>query len=142
MLVSQQSPTYAYWQPLIQPWVHYVPCARWFDDLPDVVRRLQLDDSLARRIADGGQQFEQRFLSLDAAKDYTAALLGRYAHLMAEEVTDDDIAAVNCKAIKNGPMGCDTGWREWDGVNLKYPANYFKQKAMAESNKAKVAGGG
>ena len=115
----------------MQPWVHYVPCARWFEDLPDVIRRLQSDDSLARRIADSGRQFGQQFVSLDAAKDYTAALFGQYARLLADAVTDADVPSVDCKAVKDGPMGCDKGWRQWDGVPLWYPDEVMQKWAKA-----------
>ena len=128
-MVSQSSPVYTYWQPLIQPWVHYVPFARWFTDLPDVVRRLQADDALAERIADAGRQFEETYISMDAAKDYTAVLLSKYSQLLAEPVTGDDIATLNCKAVRDGPMGCDKGWKTWDGTYIQYPAE-FKQKVL------------
>ena len=129
MLVSQTSPVYTYWQPLIQPWVHYVPYMRWFEDLPAVLRRLQADDELAERIKEGGKQFAENFISLDAAKDYTAVLFNKYSQLLAEPVTDADIAVVSCSHVKDGPMGCDKGWREWDGVYIKYPPE-FKKKVL------------
>ena len=129
MLLNQASPVYSYFEPLLQPWVHYVPYNRWFDDLPSNVRRLQSDDSLAERISRAGREFEQQYTSLEAAKDYTALLFNKYSALMADEVTEDDVDKVDCGHVKDGPMGCDQDWRTWEGVDIQYPDGFRKKAA-------------
>jgi len=137
VLLNQASPVYGYFEPLMQPWVHYVPYSRWFDDLPANVRRLQQDDQLAQRISAAGRLFEQKYTSLEAAADYMAILLNRYSELLADEVTDDDVALLDCPHSKDGPMGCDKGWKEWDGIKLQYPEAFREKKAAAAAADSK-----
>ena len=122
MLVSQSSSVYGYFEPLLQPWVHFVPYSRWFDDLPDVVRRLQANDSLARRISQAGVEFDRQYTSITAAADYTAVLLTQYSRLLDHDVSDADVPYVECtKEVREGPMGCGTGWRLYNRTKIPFP---------------------
>ena len=136
VLVSQSSPVYAYWDPLLQPWVHYVPYGRWFDDLPDVVRRLQSDDALAERIMRAGRDFHAQYTSREAAMEYTALLFDKYSQLLAEAVTGDDVGAVSCgSGLRAGPMGCDRGWKEYDGKDIQYPEGVGEEEKQTDKQR-------
>lgn len=105
----------------MRPWLHFVPYSYWFHDLPAVVRRLRANDSLAHSISRAGVQFAQHFISIDAAKEYTAALLNQYSRLLDHRVTRADVAAVECSEVRDGPMGCSLGWRRYNGSRIPFP---------------------
>jgi len=68
-------------EPLLQPWVHYVPVASDLGNLSDAVRWVRANGGAARRMADAGAKLVDEALSARAMERYMRALLRGYAEL-------------------------------------------------------------
>jgi hypothetical protein len=116
LLFSSESPWYTYYEPMMEPYKHYIPVDRWLRHLPEAVKWAQTNDEQAKTIMENGRKFEAKFLTVAASKQYMALLLDEYAELLAEEVPGDAKVEVDyClnmgnKDIEDGPMGCSQGW--------------------------------
>lgn len=116
----QESSVYQWYEPLLAPWVHYVPVDKWFRDLVKHVRWAQRNDEQAREIVHNAREFASKYLSDDAVLEYIAVLLQKYAKLMknvrryADPVRD---ACVEEPIVEVGPMGCRTDWNVYEANN-------------------------
>lgn len=109
----QTSTVYQWYEPLLVPWVHYVPVDKWFRNLVRHVQWARANDDHARRITVAAREFAEKFLSDDAILEYMAVLLQHYAPLSrgvrrwAQPVANPCTEAPD---VANGPMGCRTDW--------------------------------
>lgn len=109
----QQSTVYQWYEPLLTPWVHYVPVDRWFRNLVVRVRWARGNDRAAQEIVRNAEEFADKYLSEDAIIEYVAILLQKYATLMkdvrrfAQQVPNP---CVEAPIVEAGPMGCRTDW--------------------------------
>lgn len=117
LLLSADSPWYTYYEPLLEPYRHYIPVDRWLRDLHDVVKWAQKNDQVAKRMMEEGRAFEAKFLTVAASKQYMAILLNEYAgKLLKDPVPADSPVEVDyCltmgnREIEEGPMGCSRDW--------------------------------
>ncbi|KAK4534195.1 hypothetical protein CDCA_CDCA01G0220 [Cyanidium caldarium] len=79
VVLQQQSPCGSFFEPLLQPFVHTVPCTMSFRDLPQRIRWLRRRDRDARQLASNANHFALAFLSRRGMLAYTEAVLQRYA---------------------------------------------------------------
>lgn len=125
VLVSQDSPWYCFYEPLMAAYRHYIPVDRWLRGLVEKVQWLKNHDDIARSIQRAGAAFERKFLTISASKSYMAILLKEYSKLMKEPVRGNEPVNIDyCEKmsgshgaaeIMSGPMGCSTGWLEYTG---------------------------
>lgn len=139
LLFASESPWYTYYEPLLEPYKHYIPVDRWLRNLPEAVQWAQGNDDAAKVIMENGRKFESKFLTVAASKQYMALLLEEYSDLMADQVPGDTKVSVDfCltmgnKDIENGPMGCSQGWLLYN--DLEVP----EEVTMDKSNKGNRA---
>lgn len=123
VLVSQQSPWFVHWEPLMRPMREYVSVQRALRDLPAKVQWLRDNDTAALRIMRRGQRFADKFTSLASSRLYMAKLLRRYQTLLdptSHWSTDEPIAFDYCQRpgiaeVMAGPLACSRGWLEYHG---------------------------
>jgi hypothetical protein len=124
LLYSAESPWYTYYEPMLEPYKHYIPVDRWLRGLPEQVRWAKENDAEAKQIMENGRQFESKFLSIAASKQYMAVLLEEYGKLLADVVPGDTPVEVDyCSAMGNkeielGPMGCSQSWALFNGHDV------------------------
>lgn len=96
-IVKQESPYIEHWYREFQPWVHYVPMARDFSDLRDVLDWLETHDEDAMRIGEAGRRFALQHLTPGPILCFWYVFLHEYAARMtyAPTVLDDMVAVVN-----------------------------------------------
>lgn len=119
LLVAQESPWFTFFEPLLQPFVHYVPVERWMRDLESKLDWIIANDKVAKLIAKNGKKFYEKFLTVSAAKIYFRSILKEYQKLQAFNSVDDSPIDVDfCEKSKNvdiekGPMGCSKDWTRY-----------------------------
>ncbi|OIR57391.1 MAG: uncharacterized protein A8A55_1852 [Amphiamblys sp. WSBS2006] len=118
VLFAQKSPWFNHFEPLLQPYVHYVPVDKWLRDLREKVEDANTNESKYEQIAKQGREFAEKFLTIEASMKYISILFLKYADLLVEEVTTDPVEINYCEAkgiedIMNGPIGCSRKWTEW-----------------------------
>lgn len=124
VLFAADSPWYTNYEPLMQPYRHFIPVDRWLRALPESIRWAQENDDQARMIMEEGRKFEAKFLTVASSKLYMAILLNEYAQLLATKVPGDEPVHVDyCltmgnKDILEGPMGCSQGWITYNDHDL------------------------
>lgn len=109
----QKSAITQWYEPLLAPWVHYVPVDRWFRDLIQHIRWCRQNDHEAKQLAQNGMVFAERFLSQEAIQEYITVLLQNYAKLQPNARRGNESVPDPCAeepSIRYGPMGCRTGW--------------------------------
>lgn len=109
----QASTVYQWYEPLLVPWVHFVPVDKWFRNLVQHILWARNNDRKARKIARNAQDFAHRFLSDEAILEYTAVLLGRYGRLVQDVPRSNASVPYVCgeaPSLAAGPMGCRTDW--------------------------------
>ena len=80
VVFKQDSPFFAWWYPLIEPWVHYLPMN---DTLGDTIERVQwarANDQLAENISHNGKEFVLEFL-VNKTDLYMCRLLHSYGKM-------------------------------------------------------------
>lgn len=121
VLFAQESPWYTYYEPLMEPYKHYVPVNRWLHDLRDQVLWARENDEAMRAMVDAGRDFERKYLTVASTKLYLSVLLDAYADLFAEPVNGsepverDYCQLMDNNEIRNGPMGCSREWLLFTG---------------------------
>lgn len=111
----QQSAVFQWYEPLLVPWLHFVPVDRWFRDVVELVRWARGHDWIAREIAHEANEFAKRFLVDGAALDFLSVLLQKYADLQPDARYGNASVPNLCDEfpdVENGPMGCGMGWFE------------------------------
>lgn len=120
----QASAVHQWYEPLLVPWVHYVPLDRWFRDLVENILWARQNDDLARAVARNAELFATRFLSEDAILEYLAVFLPKYAELLTNYRHGNESVPNPCVEdpdVEHGPMGCSTGWFQYiDGIDLPF----------------------
>ena len=79
MVLYVEYPWQEFFEPLLQPWVHYVPVPT-VGDLPAVIRELKRNEREAKRIGRNGADFAQGMGSR-AVSAYVVELFRQYAAL-------------------------------------------------------------
>lgn len=121
VLFAQESPWYTYYEPLMEPYKHYVPVNRWLHDLRDQVLWARERDDEMRAMVDTGRAFERKYLTVASTKLYMSILLDAYADLLTEPVNGsepverDFCQLMDNMEIRNGPMGCSREWLLFTG---------------------------
>lgn len=82
LILLQTTPCHEFFQPLLQPWVHYVPVANDFANLVAGIEWANAHQDEAREIIDNAADLGLRLNSQAAWDYYLAACLRRYAQLM------------------------------------------------------------
>jgi len=124
VLFAQESPWYTYYEPLMEPYKHYVPINRWLHDLRDQVLWARDHDDNMQEMVAVGREFEKKYLTIASTKLYMSILLDHYADLLAEPVNGsepverDFCALMDNMEIRNGPMGCSKEWLLFTGGEL------------------------
>ncbi|KAI0561626.1 Glycosyltransferase 90 [Gracilaria domingensis] len=120
----QNSAVRQWYEPLLVPWLHYVPVDRWFRDLVENIIWARQNDHLAHDIAKNAKVFATRFLSDDAILEYLAVFLPKYSDLLTEYKHGNESVpdpCVDIPEVRHGPMGCGTGWFQYiDGIPLPF----------------------
>ena len=131
VLLAQRSGSYNYFEPLLEPRTHFIPVEQWFSNLPAVVRWCQDNDAAAHEIQRRGAAFAERFLSLDAAKEYLAILLLEYSRLLAFRPTTEPVYAHNCTEREMDSMaGCSWDWMQYNGTVITLPSAVERRQAL------------
>ncbi|KAA8491252.1 KDEL motif-containing protein 1 [Porphyridium purpureum] len=93
VVVKQETPCGQFYEPLLQPYGHYLPTDFFFTDLVDRIRESNAHDHSAqtRRIAQAANDFARNFLSLDGIELYVQTLLAKYTQLLKEKPTSSSI---------------------------------------------------
>ena len=81
VVLRQEMGVVEWFEPLLQPWVHYVPVSSDLGNLSDAVRWVRANGGAARRMADAGAKLVDEALSARAMERYMRALLRGYAEL-------------------------------------------------------------
>ena len=81
VVLKQEMGVVEWFEPLLQPWVHYVPVSSDLGNLSDAVRWVRANGGAARRMADAGAKLVDEALSARAMERYMRALLRGYAEL-------------------------------------------------------------
>lgn len=121
VLFAQESPWYTYYEPLMEPYKHYVPINRWLHDLRDQVLWARDNDDAMRAMVDVERAFERKYLTVASTKLYMSILLDAYAELLTEPVNGSEpVERDYCQLmenmeIRNGPMGCSREWLLFTG---------------------------
>ncbi len=121
VLFAQESPWYTYYEPLLEPYKHYIPVNRWLHDLRDQVLWARDHDDQMRMMVDVGRAFERKYLTVASSKLYMSILLDAYADLLSEPVNGsepverDFCQLMDNDEIRNGPMGCSREWLLFTG---------------------------
>ena len=124
VLFAQDSPWYTYYEPLLEPYRHYIPVDRWLRDLRDQILWARQNDQKVKSMVEEGRAFEKKFLSIEASKLYLSILLDQYSDLLAEQVIGpepvevDFCARMDNQEILEGPMGCSRDWLLYHGGQL------------------------
>lgn len=123
MLIAQESPWYGFWEPLFQPYKHYIPIDRHLTNLISQIEFCKSHDDQCMRIRDQGMSFQREWLSLEANKMYMKYLLEEYSKLLVgmAERGDEPVEKDLCNAseeIRKGPMGCSREWLLFNGDSL------------------------
>jgi hypothetical protein len=121
VLFSQDSPWYTYYEPLLEPYKHYVPVDRWLRDLREQVVWARNSDDIVKKIMENGRVFEEKYLTIASTKLYMSILLDKYADLLAEPINGSEpVERDYCQLmdnfdVQNGPMGCSREWLLFTG---------------------------
>ncbi len=119
MPLFQQSPWKQWYEPLLVPYIHYVPVDRWLRDLVRTIRWYRNHDTEAKRIAARAHAFAHQYLSYAVAVSFYRILLLEYAQLLQPRLERDGKARDaqvpwnHCSArpsLQHGPSGCWRGW--------------------------------
>ncbi len=119
----QSSGVYQWYEPLLVPWVHYVPVDKWFRDLVRHVIWARQNDGNAKRIASNAREFAERFLSDEAIVEYVAVLMQKYSRLLRgvdRYNTPVEDACAQAPDVEHGPMGCRKDWLVYE-PNATFP---------------------
>ncbi|CAN8067543.1 unnamed protein product [Agarophyton chilense] len=129
----QASAVYQWYEPLLVPWLHYVPVDRWFRDLVEHIVWARQNDRAAHQIAENARFFSRHFLSEDAILEYLAVFLPKYAALLTDFRSANASVQDPCvenPQVRHGPMGCSTAWFQYvDGSPLPFGCRH---KPMVE----------
>lgn len=121
VLFAQESPWFTYYEPLMEPYTHYIPVNRWLHDLRDQVLWARERENEMRMMVDVGREFERKYLTVTSTKLYMSILLDAYADLLTEPVNGsepverDYCQQMDNMEIRNGPMGCSREWLLFTG---------------------------
>lgn len=110
LILLQATPCHEFFQPLLQPWVHYVPVANDFADLIAGIEWANAHQDEAREIIDNAADLGLRLNSQAAWDYYLGACLRRYARLMRYQPvrrpgTDRFLAETRCPNRRD--LRCD-----------------------------------
>ncbi|UJR17494.1 hypothetical protein I4U23_004389 [Adineta vaga] len=119
---SQKSIWKRWLDPLLIPYIHYVPIDINLQDLRKKVLWARQNDEHMQRIVQSGIHFQGKYLSRSAAKLYIKLILNRYKQLLVDHVTTANVTTNYCslkdymtltKQIMNGPLTCSQKWLVW-----------------------------
>lgn len=85
VIFLQDTPCHEFFQPLMKPWVHYIPVQNDLSDLVDRVRWAREHETEARLIGQRAAEFAQDFLTTSAWQFYIKHLLRHYSSLIKYE---------------------------------------------------------
>ena len=83
VVLKQEMGVVEWFEPLLQPWVHYVPVSSDLGNLSDAVRWARVHDVRAQRMPAAAAATIERALSTRALLAYVRELVARYARLYA-----------------------------------------------------------
>ncbi len=66
----------------LKPWIHFVPIAKDYSDVEEILTFLKENDEIAHNIANEGFDFIWNYLTLDSVQCYWNKLLEKYANLL------------------------------------------------------------
>ncbi len=81
VVLKQASGVLEWWEPLLRPWVHFVPVSSDLQNLTDAVAWVRQHPLAARNIATAAAELVEKILSTRAQRAYVASILRRYARL-------------------------------------------------------------
>lgn len=116
----QSSHWHAWYEPLLKPFIHYVPVDPFLHGLIARISELQTDEAFAHSIAQHASCFAQSVTSEDAALLYWHLLLQQYSRLLRQPPKYTvRVSPSLCKmrpVTAHGPMGCYEGWYTFNGT--------------------------
>ncbi|CAI5494568.1 unnamed protein product [Closterium sp. Naga37s-1] len=95
-MIRQDTPFAQFYQPLLQPWRHFIPTDHFFGDLFDRVEWARQHDTQVRRMIVNSHRVAKWGCSLEGRKLYWAVLLVKYAAQALEDpsaVTRPDVVS-------------------------------------------------
>mmetsp|Transcript_9904 Transcript_9904/g.16994 ORF Transcript_9904/g.16994 Transcript_9904/m.16994 type:complete len:682 (-) Transcript_9904:262-2307(-) len=81
-IIKQETPCGQFYEPLMKPFVHYIPTDFFMADTVDRIQWARENDELVRGIVQNANQFAKTFLSLEGIQLYIEILLYEYTSLL------------------------------------------------------------
>ena len=75
VILLVKSDFYIWYQPLLKPWVHYVPVKADLSDLMDKIEWCKKHDSKCKEIASNARMFYKTYINRDSVYDYMECLI-------------------------------------------------------------------
>ncbi|KAJ3045035.1 hypothetical protein HDV00_012457 [Rhizophlyctis rosea] len=143
VLIQQDSMIYLHYQPLMEPYRHYIPLDTHLRNLPTIVRTLQKNDKAAHFISQQSLEFYNRYLTREADILYWSIVLRKYTALLTHPPTDTRPVGVNqCEVVPNQKMaflkglsGCSSGWLRWDGQEERWRKKFHDKLDVIRANR-------
>jgi hypothetical protein len=123
IMFAQDSPWFAYYQPLMIPYRHFVPIDRILRDLPQKVQWANDNPDFMQHIAEEGVKFHQQYASKEAAILYWSILLKKWAAISETPPGTDKVGWNPCggpvpkSSLGMTPLGCSQGWKKYTKNN-------------------------
>eukprot|EP00172_Hildenbrandia_rubra_P000032 Plantae.Rhodophyta-Hildenbrandia_rubra.ctg1014.p2 GENE.Plantae.Rhodophyta-Hildenbrandia_rubra.ctg1014~~Plantae.Rhodophyta-Hildenbrandia_rubra.ctg1014.p2 ORF type:complete len:526 (+),score=94.45 Plantae.Rhodophyta-Hildenbrandia_rubra.ctg1014:1140-2717(+) len=83
-IIKQSTPCGQFFEPLLKPYVHYIPVDYFFRDLLRQTRWARENDQEVKKVVGNARQFAQDFLTIDSIKLYTKHILNEYTALLKD----------------------------------------------------------
>ncbi|KAK4528074.1 hypothetical protein GAYE_SCF48G6008 [Galdieria yellowstonensis] len=84
--IKQETPCGLYFEPLLQPMIHYIPTDYFFNDLIEKIEWAKAHDDQAKEIMRQANQWALEYLSFSAVLAFVEILLGEYALLLQQPI--------------------------------------------------------
>lgn len=84
LLIMQETPCGQFFEPLLKPFVHYVPTDFFFTDTLGKIKWAREHDDESKTIIKNANEFAHNFLSLSGIEAYVEVLLEEYTNLLVE----------------------------------------------------------
>ncbi|KAA8496016.1 Protein O-glucosyltransferase 1 [Porphyridium purpureum] len=84
-IIKQETPCGQFYEPLMKPFVHYIPSDFFFGDLVERVDWCLANDDVVRGIVKNANEFARNFLSLNGIELYIETLMEEYTNLLVSQ---------------------------------------------------------
>ena len=116
VVLKQQTQAIEWFEPLLVPWVHYIPVSSTLHNLSEAVHWVRAHPSMALQIAEAGAELMEDVASSPALTAYTARLFHGFATMFSQEEATAAAALAAGRSGQHRGVGRESQGLPWSAT--------------------------